>query len=182
VASEHTNRKFPDGTNRERESKGCPIGNLTSQLFANIYLNELDQFVKDRLRISYYIRYTDDFVIVHHDKNYLLNLKTQIEKFLNDKLKLDLHPHKVTIRRYEQGIDFLGYIAFPNHLILRNKTKRRIFRKIKMLVRLFKNEEISEISFTQSLNSYFGVLGHANTQKLKQSILHRLWLSLKSPD
>ncbi|MFA5987883.1 MAG: reverse transcriptase/maturase family protein, partial [Candidatus Paceibacterota bacterium] len=93
--------------------KGLPIGNLTSQLFANIYLNKLDQFVKHELKIKHYIRYTDDFVIISRDKLYLENLIEPIRSFLLDELALELHPNKIFIRKFHQGIDFLGYIVLP---------------------------------------------------------------------
>lgn len=155
--------------------KGTPIGNLTSQLFINIYMNELDQYIKNNLRVKYYIRYTDDFVVIHHDKNYLLKIKNEIDKFLNEKLKLSLHPNKVEIRRYHKGVDFLGYITLPKARLLRTKTKRRIFRKLRQKVKLFKNSDVSEQSLIQSFNSYLGVLKHANSYKLEQKLRHKLW-------
>src|SRR3989344_4649393 len=104
-------------------NNGLPLGNITSQLFANIYLNELDQFVKHKLKIKYYIRYCDDFVILGDDKKYLEKLIPGINNFLKEKLKLFLHSDKISIRKYHQGIDFLGYITFPHYRILRTKTK-----------------------------------------------------------
>ena len=89
-----------------------PIGNLTSQLFANIYLNELDHFVKDRLGVKCYVRYMDDFVILDTDKNRLFELRKLIKSFLNDKLNLKLHPKKSEYFPIEKGIDFLGYMVF----------------------------------------------------------------------
>ncbi len=99
------------------KDKGIPIGNLTSQVFANIYLNELDQFIKHELKVKYYIRYADDFVIVADEREHLKNLTRQIDAFLKEKLKLTLHEKKIIIRKYRQGIDFLGYIVLP-HVIL----------------------------------------------------------------
>lgn len=167
---------------RERESKGCPIGNLTSQLFANIYLNELDQFIKHSLKEKYYIRYTDDFIVAHHDPNYLWTIKGMIEQFLASRLHMELHPSKVSLRKYTQGIDFLGYVVLPHAQVLRTKTKRRILRKIRERITDFKKENIPEETLIQSINSYFAVLSHAKSYKLKQHILHFIWSSLKSPD
>ncbi|MFC1757101.1 reverse transcriptase/maturase family protein [Patescibacteria group bacterium] len=161
--------------------KGTPIGNLTSQLFANIYMNEFDQFVKHKLKIKYYVRYTDDFVIVHHDKNYLINIKTEISDFLEKKLKLSLHPDKVELRKYHQGIDFLGYVTLPKARVLRTKTKNRIFKKLNLRAQQFKEEKIKEESVLQSFNSYLGVLSHGNTYELEQKLRHKLWEWLKSP-
>ncbi|MFH2013528.1 MAG: reverse transcriptase domain-containing protein [Patescibacteria group bacterium] len=156
-------------------AKGTPIGNLTSQLFINIYMNEMDQYIKNNLRVKHYIRYTDDFVVIHYDKNYLLKTKNEIDKFLNEKLKLSLHPNKVEICKYHKGIDFLGYITLPKARLLRTKTKRRIFRKLRQKVKQFKNNEINEESLIQSFNSYLGVLKHANSHKLEQKLRHKLW-------
>ena len=167
---------------RERESKGCPIGNLTSQLFANIYLNELDQYVRYNLKVRSYIRYTDDFVITHHNPEYLIWLKNKIEIFLKSKLELQLHPDKVSLRKYGQGIDFLGYVILPHAIVLRTKTKRRMWRKLNNKVFQFKQGEITEEKFIQTLNSYLAVLSHANTHKLRDQIMHKLWAELGTLD
>ncbi|MEK7076650.1 MAG: RNA-directed DNA polymerase, partial [Patescibacteria group bacterium] len=151
------------------------MGNLTSQLFANVYLNELDQFVKHELKAKYYIRYTDDFVVVHHDLQYLWELKNRIEVFLKSRLRMELHPHKVSVRKCTQGIDFLGYILLPHAQLVRTKTRRRMVKKIRERVHDFKNEKISEDKLLQSIHSYFGALGHANTYKLQQELKHLVW-------
>ena len=138
--------------------KGLPLGNITSQLFANIYLNELDKFVKHKLKIKYYIRYCDDFLILSGDKPYLDDLIQEIDNFLGNSLKLSLHPDKIMIKKYNQGIDFLGYVSFPYHKILRVKTRKRIFKNIKR----------------KNLQSYLGVLKHCNSHKLKGKIFYLL--------
>lgn len=97
---------------------GLPLGNLTSQLLINVYMNEFDQFVKHILKIKFYIRYADDFVILSTDKDYLVNLLLEIEVFLKEKLKLTLHPSKVSIKTLASGIDFLGWVNFPEHRVL----------------------------------------------------------------
>ena len=98
---------------RERESnKGMPIGNLTSQFFANVYLNELDYFVKNKLKCKYYIRYVDDFIILHESKEQLEKWKKEISNFLKEKLKIELHPQKSKIIPLSKGIDFLGFRNF----------------------------------------------------------------------
>lgn len=144
--------------------EGIPIGNLTSQLFANVYMNEFDQFVKHTLKIKQYIRYTDDFIIVSEDERYLRDLLPFIGAFLDSHLHLVLHPHKVSIRKYRQGIDFLGYVVLPHHRVLRTKTKRRMIRKLE------------ENATEQSLQSYLGVLSHANAFRLAQLLRNRYWL------
>lgn len=159
-------------------AKGLPIGNLTSQLFANIYLNEFDQFVKHRLKIKNYVRYTDDFVIVSYDKSFLENLIEPIRKFLRDTLALELHPRKVTIRKLHWGIDFLGYIVLPHHRLLRTKTKQRILRKLRKRVSEYKNGIITKQTLEQSLRSYLGVLSHANTHKFGDELKNQFWFWL----
>ncbi len=123
------------------EPKGMPIGNLTSQFLANIYLNPLDLFVKNELKIKYYIRYADDFVILSEDQEYLKEVLSKIEQFLKFKLKQVLHPDKIIIRDYYLGIDFLGYVVFPHFVLPRTKTKRRIFRKIDKKMQLFREKK-----------------------------------------
>ncbi len=152
---------FPDG---------MPIGNLTSQLFANIYMNEFDQFTKQVLGVKHYARYTDDFVVVSASQEYLENLLEPIQDFLARELDLELHPNKVSIRKYKQGADFLGYVILPHHRQLRTKTKRRMFKRINQLLNKREVGLISSNAFNQSLESYFGVLGHGDHFTLEQKI------------
>jgi retron-type reverse transcriptase len=144
------------------KNKGLPLGNLTSQLFANIYLNEFDQFIKHKLKAKYYLRYADDFVIFSDNKECLNNLIIPIKIFLADTLKLELHPDKLFIKTVFSGLDFLGWINFPNHLVLRTATKKRMFKKLKK-----NNYE------EQSLNSYLGIISHGNAKKLQSRLLTR---------
>lgn len=135
--------------------KGLPLGNVTSQIFANIYLNELDQFVKHTLKVRYYIRYCDDFVILNESRDTLTALIEQVHTFLHIHLFLELHPNKVTIRKLQQGTDFLGYVSLPHYRVLRTRTRRR------MLIR------VNEIN----LASYVGMLKHCNAHYLTKKIL-----------
>lgn len=162
--------------------KGIPIGNLTSQLFANIYMNELDQFIKRVLKVKYYVRYTDDFVIVSDNTEYLNNLLPAIRQFLDKSLALTLHPHKISIRKYRQGIDFLGYVILPHYIQLRTKTKRRMLRKIDQKVQEYNNDEISSKTFNQTLQSYYGVLSHADSHKLTQELKNKVWLEVSEQE
>ena len=145
--------------NSGKQGTGLPLGNLTSQLFSNVCMNEFDQFVKHALKVKYYIRYADDFVMFSEDKHYLENLITKITEFLENKLKLTLHPDKIYIKTLYSGVDFLGWVNFKHHKTIRNTTKRRIFKKIK------------ENSNSQTLSSYIGLLKHGNTQKVKNEVL-----------
>lgn len=155
---------------QESSNKGLPLGNVTSQLFANIYLNELDQFIKHDLRNKYYLRYCDDFVILGEREEYLAELIPQINSFLNQKLKLTLHSDKIIIRKYHQGIDFLGYVILPGYRVLRIKTKNRIIKKIKINRQNLKKGLISEKYFNQSLQSYLGIMKHCCGYKITKEI------------
>lgn len=144
------------------EGKGMPLGNLTSQVFANIYLNELDRFVKHRLKVRHYIRYADDFLFLSTEKDKLFQLISPIRQFLKKELRLELHPQKIIIRKLEWGIDFLGYIVLPHYRLPRTKTKKRMFKKL---------EEVRhKSSLNQSLQSYLGYLKHANSYKIVKKI------------
>ncbi|MDD5050378.1 MAG: reverse transcriptase/maturase family protein [Candidatus Pacebacteria bacterium] len=143
----------------KREGVGLPLGNLTSQLLVNIYMNEFDQFVKHRLKVKYYIRYADDFVFLHEDKAVLEELLPKIGDFLEEKLELSLHPDKVFIKTFSSGVDFLGWMHFPNHRVLRAATKRRMMRTIE-----------AKKGKTETLQSYLGLLSHGNTKKLQRKI------------
>lgn len=112
------------------DSKGIPLGNLTSQFFANVYLNELDQFAKHKLKSKYYIRYVDDFILLHSSKEQLREWKKEIIIFLNEKLKLELHPDKSKIINLSRGIDFVGFRNFYYYRLLRKRNIMNIQRKI----------------------------------------------------
>lgn len=142
--------------------RGIPLGNLTSQLFANVYMNEFDQFVKHRLRVRNYIRYADDFVLLSENRERLASLIPAIRAFLRERLKLELHPNKVSIATVASGVDFLGWVHFPDHRVLRTSTKRRMFARIAR-----KPEE-------EVLASYLGLLGHGNARGLEKEAVGRV--------
>jgi RNA-directed DNA polymerase len=121
-------------------------------------MNEFDQFMKRELKAKYYIRYADDFVILSEDKVYLEELLIKISHFLEQKLKLHLHPDKVYIKTLASGVDFLGWAHFPKHRVLRTSTKRRMIKRI---------QESSKI---ETIASYLGMLRHGDTHKLEQHI------------
>jgi len=152
----------------KEKGKGLPLGNVTSQLFANIYLNEFDQFIKHKLKANYYLRYCDDFLILSDDKEYLFSCLEKISVFLKENLKLLLHPDKVSIIKYSQGIDFVGYVVLPHYKTLRTKTKKRIVKKVSKNKEDLKNNIISKEYFDVSLNSYLGVLKHCDGYKIER--------------
>ena len=141
---------------------GLPLGNVTSQLFANIYLHELDHFVKHTLKRKHYLRYCDDFIFLANSKSELLSLIPLIQSFLRKKLFVELHPQKIILRKLHQGIDFLGVILFEHHKLLRTKTKRRMIRKLQKGLREYQQGKKSLISMDGRLQSYLGALRHAN--------------------
>lgn len=143
------------------EGVGLPLGNLTSQLFANVYMNKFDQFMKHKIKVKYYIRYADDFVILSDDRDWLVSLIPKISIFLRNKLKLELPLDKIFIKTLSSGMDFLGWVNFCDHRVLRTATKNRMFKRIK-------ENPVSKI-----LNSYFGLLKHGNSHKLKMKIFDR---------
>ena len=116
--------------NTSEPGKGMPLGNLTSQFFANVYLNELDQFVKHKLKAKYYIRYVDDFVILHSNIRILEEYKARIDEFLKERLGLCLHPDKSKIIRLESGVGFLGFRIFFNHKLVRKKNLLKFEKKL----------------------------------------------------
>ena len=143
-----------------RPGVGLPLGNLTSQILVNIYMNEFDQFVKRNLKVRHYIRYADDFVALHEDRSYLMELIAKITIFLTKELRLSLHPQKVSIATLASGTDFLGWVHFPFHRVLRMSTKRRMMRRVQ-------GEDVSEATIA----SYRGLLSHGNTHKLVREFL-----------
>lgn len=139
--------------------KGLPLGNLTSQLLVNIYMNKFDQFVKHKLKAKYYIRYADDFVIFNESKKQLETMLPVIKDFLTTRLKLDLHPTKVSIGTIASGIDFLGWVHFIGHRTLRGASRRRMLRNL--------SEERTEAR----IHSYMGLLSHGNAHTLSVKYL-----------
>lgn len=150
--------------------KGIPLGNVTSQLFANIYLNELDQYVKHILKEKFYIRYSDDFIIINSNRQHLINIVQSISEFLNNYLSLTLNSQKIIIRKFRQGIDFLGYVISPHHIVLRTKTKRRMLKKLLTKQDLLLKGLIDSKHFNQSLQSYLGILNHCNSYDLQAAV------------
>lgn len=149
---------------------GLPLGNVTSQLFANIYLNQLDQFVKHKLREKYYLRYCDDFIILHNNADHLEEVSRIVDAFLLEELSIRLHEDKIVTRKHSQGIDFLGFVALPHHRVLRTKTKKRILRKVAERRLEMERGKISINTFQSSLQSYLGILTHCKGFKIRKKI------------
>jgi retron-type reverse transcriptase len=151
------------------EGKGLPIGNLTSQFFANIYLNELDQFVKHGLKAHYYGRYVDDMVLFHEDPEVLNGWYEEMDNFLHSRLTLRLHPNKKHLNRADTGIDFTGFIIKPGRIYLRQSSLSGCKQKIRAWER--NNSPIDPVSLeklSQSLNSYIGMLHRTRRSWIKR--------------
>jgi RNA-directed DNA polymerase len=145
-------------------------------------MNELDQFIKHKLHIKHYVRYTDDFAIASSDRAYLEGLIEPISIFLGSHLSLVLHPNKVSIRKLHQGVDFLGYVIFPHHRLVRTKTRRRMFKKMRRRAREYQEGIIDRLTFEQSLQSYIGVMSHANAFRLVEEMGNLFWFIDQNPN
>ena len=159
------------------EGKGFPIGNLTSQLFGNIYLNDLDHYIKDELRVQYYGRYVDDFILIHKDRRYLLECRMRIGEFLRSSLRLDLHPRKFFLQHYSKGVQFLGVYIKPHRIYIGKRTKTNFYHVVRNWNTDWNAKEgrvtREELSIVRSkINSYLGLLSHYNTYKLRRKMMY----------
>ena len=149
--------------------KGIPIGNLTSQFFANLYLNDFDHFVKEDLKAKYYIRYCDDFVTFDNCKKRLNNLKVEMSRYLATQ-RLKLHRNKSRVYRISDGVDFLGYRIFPDHLKVRKSVVRRYRRKLNKMVCDYKKGNIGLPAVHASIQSWIGHVKHADSYNLRKEM------------
>jgi hypothetical protein len=158
------------------KKSGIPLGNATSQLFANIYLHVLDDFIKQSLREKFYLRYCDDFIILSSDFHHLQSLINPIHEFLKNNLLLELHPNKISIRSINQGIDFIGYVLFTKHMLLRPRTKKRMLKRLQNTFRSFYVGRTEPTTMDQQLQSYLGMLSHANQYSLSTLLKNAYWV------
>jgi len=151
---------------------GLPLGNLTSQLLVNVYMNEFDQFVKHALKAKHYIRYADDFVLLSENKTWLEEQIALVSSFLHTRLRLRLHPNKIVLATIASGVDFLGWVHFPYHRVLRTATKRRMFRRL------------IEHPTEATVQSYLGLISHGETLTLREKVLNTagLWSGTEEYD
>lgn len=145
---------------------GMPLGNLTSQYFANIYLNELDHFVKHKLREKYYLRYVDDFVILHTNKALLEACKKEINTFLKNILKIELHPNKSKVIELKRGVTFLGFRVFPKYRLLRRSNIRGMRDKLRLFMELHADYD----TIYEYIQGWLNYASHANTFKLRRKV------------
>jgi hypothetical protein len=156
------------------KNKGLPIGNLTSQVFANFYMDSFDHFVKYDLKIKYYGRYVDDFVIVHEDKKYLKQLIPILSDFLNSSLELTIHPKKIYLQHYSKGVKFIGGVIKPHRIYIANRTKGNLYASIdkyNQIARDHKPTKQEKDAFMSSMNSYLGIMKHYKTYNIRKTML-----------
>ena len=156
-------------------NKGLPIGNLTSQFFANIYLNEVDQFAKHKLKAKYYGRYVDDIVMFHESGQELFSRINELDEFAHSHLSIALHPKKTSINKLEHGVNFVGYIIRPWRKYVRRSTVSNLMRKMESPIFW------DEADVHASVNSYLGFLRHVNGYNARKKICQRMeWLGYES--
>lgn len=186
IRCKDTSFGLPLGTKLEEiterlPDKGMPIGNLTSQMFANLYLNELDQYCKRELHIRYYVRYMDDIIILAEDKKRLHEIKELIDTFLQGRLKLNLN-QKTAIRPISLGIEFVGYKLWPTHVKLKKASALKMKRRLKQVQELYKDGKLEFDKVNSTVQSYFGILKHCNSYRLKSKIFDGFTLYRESKE
>ena len=159
--------------------RGIPIGNLTSQFFANIYLNGLDHFIKEDLRCKYYLRYVDDLVVLDNEKNRLHEIKEQISSYIEN-IRLRLHPKKCSVFPVYLGTDFLGFRIFPTHRLLRSENVKRARRRLKRLAEEYRRGEITLKEINQSIQSWIGHVSWGDTYRLRKKMFAEVFFSKAS--
>ncbi len=153
---------------------GLPIGNLTSQLFGNVYLNEFDHFMKRDLKIRYYGRYVDDFILIHKDKEYLKSLIPVIKSYLKIYLRLDLHPNKIYLQHFTKGVKYPGAVIKPHRVYIANRTKGNFYESIEkqnQIARDHKPTRVEQEKFLSSMNSYLGIMKHYKSYRARKEMI-----------
>jgi hypothetical protein len=161
---------------QSKNNCGLPIGNLTSQLFGNIYLNKFDHWVKQSLGIKYYGRYVDDFILIHNNKEYLKSLIAPIQKYLQTELHLVLHPKKIYLQQYSKGVKYLGAVIKPHRIYIANRTKGNFYDAIKKqnkIVQSHKPTTQEKKEFQAIMNSFLGTLRHYKSYKLRKKMIFK---------
>ncbi|MCC5946305.1 MAG: RNA-directed DNA polymerase [Bernardetiaceae bacterium] len=152
-----------------QKGKGVPIGNLTSQYFANHYLAFADHFIKQELKAKAYVRYMDDFVVWHNDHKYLQKVQQQIKHYLTDRLALTL---KISyLNKTTHGLPFLGFRLYPNKVLLARRSKVRFRKKISKIHVDWENAEISEVQAQQQATALFSFIEKSYTKKFRKQYL-----------
>lgn len=180
IRSEDTKFGIPLGDHYFEKERiggvGMPIGNLVSQLFANVYLNELDQFAKHELRLHNYIRYMDDIIILHESKEELWKVLEEIDLFVKSELNLQLN-NKTRISPQSTGVEFVGYRTWSTHRKLRKSTTHKMRKRLKSLKKMYSKGEVTLDEIKPVLASYLGLMKHGNCHLLKLKTLKDFVLS-----
>jgi len=172
-------KQLPKDKSLFTSKKGCglPIGNLTSQIFANFYLNDFDHFIKKECQIKNYGRYVDDCLFIHHSQSYLRKFIPVVHKYLNEKLGLTLHPRKIYLQSCYNGVKYLGCYIKTSHVVINNRTINNFKKSLHLyngLVNDHKPNKQEIESFISSVNSYLGILKHYKTYKKRKNITRSL--------
>jgi RNA-directed DNA polymerase len=155
---------------------GLPIGNLTSQVFANFYMHQFDVFVTKELGINHYGRYVDDFIIVHQDRDFLKSLVPKLSNFLLSTLQLTLHPDKIYLQHFSKGVKFLGAVIKPHRIYIANRTKGNFYDAIEKQNRIARDHKPTkeeQQAFLSSMNSYLGIMKHYKSFKLRKRMISK---------
>jgi len=164
---------------RKTSGKGMPIGNLTSQFFANVYLNDLDYFIKHGLKAKYYIRYVDDFVILHKSKEILESYRTQINEFLKT-IKLELHPQKSKVIPLHKGVNLLGFKIFYKYKLPKKSNIERMEHKINSFISMYREGIMNKEEILEKINGWEAYAIHADTFNIRRRMMKRLRKSMRS--
>ena len=163
-----------------RSDSGLPIGNFTSQIFANLYLHELDVFIKKKLKIKYYGRYVDDFILIHENHEYLKSIILDIRSFLSQWLELELHPRKIYFQHYRKGVAFLGTYIVPHAIYVGSKMKTNFYKVIGEINNLIEQtpnilwEKVERLQICSVINSYLGLMRHYDTFRIRKKLVSLL--------
>lgn len=180
IKSEDTKFGIPLGDHfyeQERvDGVGMPIGNLTSQLFANVYLNEMDQYAKHEMRVQHYIRYMDDIVVLHKDKSELRDILIESDLFLQSELHLQIN-NKTKIDNINHGVEFVGRRIWPTHMKLKKETVKNMKKRLKYIQKQYALGEVSLDEVKSVLSSYLGLMKHTNSHRLRKKILREFVLT-----
>ena len=155
---------------------GLPIGNLTSQVFANFYMDSFDHYMKHDLKIRYYGRYVDDFVIVHEDKEFLKKLISKLSEYLQTELQVTIHPKKIYLQHYSKGAKFLGTVILPNRIYIADRTKGNFYNAIEkqnQIARNHKPTKEEQQAFQSSMNSYLGIMKHYKSYNMRKRMIFK---------
>jgi retron-type reverse transcriptase len=166
--------------NGGENGKGLPIGNLTSQFFANVYLDRFDHYIKDELGIKYYVRYMDDIVIFANDKRKLKEISAELRNFLNEELSLDMKTNATYINKRINGVTFLGKRIFPNIIRIKNENLKRSIKRIERRENEHIEGKIDETKLCQSVESIIGMMKHYNVFEYRKEYMRKT--SLRRPD